>query len=70
MVGLRDRTAIGRNLVDDSLAQRMGDYPTLTRRVAGQIPEVDVITFDGIGHLPHIEAPKRFLAALGGVIKP
>ena len=70
MVGLRARTAIGRNLVDDSLAQRMGDYPTLTRRVAGQIPEVDVITFDGIGHLPHIEAPKRFLAALGGVIKP
>ncbi len=69
MVGLRDRTAIGSNLVEPSLAQKMGDYPALTRSVAAQIPQVEVMTFDGIGHLPHIEAPKRFLSALERALK-
>lgn len=69
MIGLRDRTAIGRGLVDDELAQRMGDYPALTDKVAGLIPEVEVLRFEGIGHLPHIEAPARYLDALEGVIQ-
>ncbi|WP_376691090.1 alpha/beta fold hydrolase [Wenzhouxiangella sp. EGI_FJ10409] len=69
MIGLRDRTAIGRGLVDDELAQRMGDYPALTDKVAGMIPEVEVLRFEGIGHLPHIEAPARYLEALEGVIQ-
>ncbi len=69
MIGLRDRTAIGRNLVDEALAEKMGNYPALTEKVAGMIPEVEVVRFEGIGHLPHIEAPARYLEALKGVIQ-
>ncbi|RFF26883.1 MULTISPECIES: alpha/beta fold hydrolase [unclassified Wenzhouxiangella] len=68
MIGLRDRTAIGRNLVDEALAEKMGDYPALTEKVAGMIPDVEVVRFEGIGHLPHIEAPEAYLEALGDVI--
>lgn len=64
LIGLRDRTAIGRDLVDDELAQRMGDYTTLGKRTAERIPQATLIEFDDVGHLPHIEAPERYLDAL------
>lgn len=68
MIGQRDRTAIGRNLVDDDLAARMGDYPELGRRAAERIPDARLIEFDDVGHLPHIETPARYLEALGEVV--
>lgn len=68
MIGLRDRTAIGRGLVDEALAERMGDYPALTDKVAAMIPDVEVVRFEGIGHLPHVEAPDEYLQALGDVV--
>lgn len=68
MIGQRDRTAIGRDLVDNKLAEAMGDYPSLGRRAAARIPEARHIAFDGIGHLPHIEAPQRYLQALESVL--
>lgn len=69
MIGLRDRTAIGRGLVDDDLAACMGDYPALTDKVAGMIPDVEVVRFEGVGHLPHIEVPERYLQALERVLR-
>lgn len=68
MIGLRDRTAIGRGLVDDKLAQQMGDYTQLGKQAAERIPDSKLIEFDDVGHLPHIEAPDRYLEALGRVI--
>lgn len=68
MIGLRDRTAIGRGLVDEKLAQQMGDYPELGKKAAERIPDSRLIEFDNVGHLPHIEAPDRYLEALGRVI--
>jgi len=69
MIGQRDRTALGRALVDDALAERMGDYPALGRRAAARIPDAEHIAFDGVGHLPHIEAPQRYLDALHTVLE-
>lgn len=69
MIGLRDRTAIGRGLVDDDLAARMGNYPALTDKVAGMIPDVEVVRFESVGHLPHIEVPERYLQALERVLR-
>lgn len=63
-IGTRDRTAIGRNLVDDKTAAQMGDYTRLGKNAAGQIPGARLVEFDDVGHLPHIEAPARFLKAL------
>lgn len=69
LIGQRDRTAIGRELVSEELAQRMGNYPKLGERAARRIPDARLIEFEGIGHLPHIEAPERYLDALGDVIR-
>lgn len=64
LIGTRDRTAIGRNLVDDEIAQQMGDYTQLGKAAAKQIPNAHLVEFDDVGHLPHIEAPERYLIAL------
>ncbi|WP_218668156.1 alpha/beta fold hydrolase [Vreelandella utahensis] len=65
LIGTRDRTAIGRGLVDEELAQRMGDYTQLGKKAAERIPEATLVEFGDVGHLPHIEAPDRYLDALG-----
>lgn len=64
LIGLRDRTAIGRDRVSDELARHMGDYTTLGKKAAERIPNAQLIEFDNVGHLPHIEAPERYLDAL------
>ena len=64
MIGTRDRTALGKDLVSDELRARLGDYPRLGRQTVAAIPEAELVTFEGIGHLPPIEAPERFRQAL------
>ncbi|MDX1572424.1 MAG: alpha/beta hydrolase [Methylophaga sp.] len=64
LIGTRDRTAIGRNLVDHETAQKMGDYRQLGKITAKRIPDSHLVEFDDVGHLPHIEAPERYLKAL------
>lgn len=69
LIGTRDRTAVGRNLVDDETAEKMGDYTQLGKAAAEQIPDSNLVEFDDIGHLPHIEAPERYLETLGEALK-
>jgi pimeloyl-ACP methyl ester carboxylesterase len=68
MIGQRDRTAIGRDQVDKELARELGNYPELGQAAAERIPDARLIEFDDVGHLPHIEAPERYLGALGTVL--
>ena len=64
LIGQRDRTALGKDLVSDTLKSRLGDYPALGQQAAKKIPQAELVEFEGLGHLPHIEAPKRFQKAL------
>ncbi len=64
MIGQRDRTAIGKDLVSKELRAQLGNYPKLGRHAAERIPRSKLIEFDGLGHLPFIEAPERFQEAL------
>lgn len=64
LIGLRDRTAVGKDSVSPALREKLGDYPTLAQAALAAIPQSRLITFAGIGHLPHIEAPERFYPAL------
>ena len=64
IIGTRDRTALGKNLVGDAVRETMGRYDRLGREVAAQIPRGRLAEIEGIGHLPHIEAFGRFKAAL------
>lgn len=64
IIGLRDRTALGKDLVSEELRARLGDYPALGRAAAAAIPSAELVEIDGIGHLPHIEAYDRFIGPL------
>lgn len=55
IIGLRDRTALGKDKVDPKIAETMGDYPAISREVANLIPDAQLIPLEGIGHIPHIE---------------
>lgn len=64
IIGQRDRTAIGSNLVPDSVAATMGNYPELGKKTAKAIPNATLVELDGIGHLPHIENFDQFINLL------
>jgi pimeloyl-ACP methyl ester carboxylesterase len=64
IIGQRDRTALGSNLVSDSVAATMGNYPELGKRTAKAIPNATLIEIDDIGHLPHIENFDQFIDIL------
>jgi pimeloyl-ACP methyl ester carboxylesterase len=63
-IGLKDRTAIGKDLAAPELAKRLGDYPALGKRAAAAIPGATLVEFADLGHSPQVEDSTRFNAAL------
>ncbi|WP_247231537.1 alpha/beta fold hydrolase [Telluribacter sp. SYSU D00476] len=55
IIGQRDKTALGKDLVSEAVAKTMGNYATLDQEVAQEIPNSRLLELEGIGHLPHIE---------------
>lgn len=64
IVGELDRTAIGKNLVPDSVRQTMGNYPALGKLTQAKIPNCRLVILPGIGHVPHMEDPDAFARPL------
>ena len=64
IIGQRDRTALGKNLVSEEVRKTMGNYPELGRTTQKAIPNSKLIEIDNIGHLPHIESYDRFITPL------
>lgn len=64
IIGQRDRTAIGKNLVPDSIKNTMGNYPLLGKLTAQKIKNSELVELENIGHLPHIEAFEKFINPL------
>ena len=64
IIGQRDRTALGKNLVSDSVRKQMGNYPVLGRQTAQRIKNATLVEIDNVGHLPHIEAFPLFIKPL------
>lgn len=64
IIGQRDRTALGTDLVADSVAAKMGNYPQLGKETAAKIPNSTLIELNDIGHLPHIEDFDLFISKL------
>ncbi len=69
IIGQRDRTAIGKNLVPEEVRKTMGDYPILGRLTASKIKNSELVEIDNMGHLPHIEAFDKFIIPLLAFIK-
>jgi pimeloyl-ACP methyl ester carboxylesterase len=64
LIGQRDTTAIGKDLVPAEVAARLGRYPELGRKAAQRIPGARLVEFPELGHAPQIQDPGAFHAAL------
>ena len=64
VIGQSDRTAVGKDLVSKEVAATMGNYPELGKQVAALIPNAKLVPIENCGHIPHLEAPAKFHAAL------
>jgi pimeloyl-ACP methyl ester carboxylesterase len=64
VIGQSDRTTLGRGALPPEVLATLGRYPELGKRAAGAIPGARLVAMDSVGHIPHLEAPDRFHAAL------
>lgn len=64
IIGVRDRTALGKNKVSPEVRETLGRYEQLGREAAAMIPDAQLVELQGVGHMPQIEAYDNYLAAL------
>ena len=64
VIGQADRTTLGRGTLPPEVLATLGRYPELGKRAARAIPGAQLVELEGVGHVPHLEAPDRFHAAL------
>lgn len=69
IIGQADRTAIGKDRVSKEVAATMGNYPELGKKVAAIIPHATLVPIENCGHIPHLESPAKFHAALLAFLK-
>ncbi|WP_313645772.1 alpha/beta hydrolase [Pseudomonas sp.] len=60
LIGDQDSTAIGSDIAPAEVKAKLGKYQQLGPLVAKMIPQGELITFEGMGHAPQIEEPRRF----------
>ncbi|WP_194792245.1 alpha/beta fold hydrolase [Pseudomonas sp. UFMG81] len=70
LIGDQDTTAIGSDIASPEVKATLGKYKELGPRVAKMMPQGELVTFEGLGHAPQIEAPGKFHHALIGWLKP
>lgn len=64
MIGTLDRTAFGKARAPAALRATIRPIPAVAPGAARRIPGARLVTLDGLGHSPQVEAPARFEAAL------
>lgn len=60
IVGTSDRTTIGRNLVDNETLKKLGNYPVLAKKFIKNVKNAQLLLYDNIGHIPHLENKEKF----------
>lgn len=61
VIGKRDRTALGKDVVSAKERAKLGNYAKLGENAHQLIPNSQLVELEGIGHLPHIEAFESFI---------
>ncbi|MEP6930381.1 MAG: alpha/beta hydrolase, partial [Flavobacterium sp.] len=64
IIGTRDKTAIGKQLVSEEIRKTMGNYAELGKKTQKTIPNSKLVEVPNTGHLPHIESFEQFIKPL------
>jgi len=64
IIGIRDRTALGKPLVSEEVRKTMGLYSELGKKTQKVIPNSELVEIKNVGHLPHIEKFESFIQPL------
>ena len=64
VIGQLDRTVFGRRFASPEVVRALGNFPVLGNAAQQAIPGAKLVEFDGVGHVPHLEVPERFNAAV------
>lgn len=64
IIGLRDKTAIGKGWASKEVAAGLGDYTQLGKRAKRVIPKSKLVEIPGVGHVPQIEAFATYKKAM------
>ncbi len=64
IIGTRDKTALGKNLVDEKTRAKMGDYSKLGKATAKLIPKSKLVEIPKVGHMPQVEAYDTYIKVL------
>ncbi|MDD0809285.1 alpha/beta hydrolase [Curvibacter sp. RS43] len=63
-IGQKDRTVFGRRFAPPEAVKPLGNFPLLGRAAQKAIPGSELVEFDNAGHIPHLEVPEAFHAAV------
>jgi pimeloyl-ACP methyl ester carboxylesterase len=64
VIGQQDRTVFGRRFAPPEAVKTMGNFPQLGKAAQKMIPGAQLSEFAGVGHVPHLEMPQRFVAVV------
>ena len=64
IIGQQDRTVFGRRFAPPEVVKPLGNFPQLGKDAQKAIPGSKLVEFEGVGHVPHLEVPDQFQAAL------
>lgn len=60
IIGGLDKTIVGKNLLDKTVADIHGKYTVLGKKMNEQIKNSILMELKGVGHIPHIQVPDVF----------
>jgi pimeloyl-ACP methyl ester carboxylesterase len=69
IVGQTDRTVVGKAKVPKEIVGDYGQYPKLGRATAAKLFDSRLVELDGVGHIPHVQAPGKFEKAVADFLR-
>lgn len=60
IIGLDDRTVVGKNRVPKDVVDKYGHYPTLGKATRDRIKGSNLVELEGVGHMPHVQVTDRY----------
>ncbi|MCE7056409.1 alpha/beta hydrolase [Algoriphagus sp. AGSA1] len=64
IIGTKDRTALGKQLVNEEVRKTLGLYGQLGEKTRDAVPDAKLVEIQNVGHLPHIQSFEKFIKPL------